>query len=330
MGTEYHEPLEAEDSTSDYESTYASETTSLKSSIVDYVFENGRRYHRLASGTYALPNDETEQDRLDIQHHVNLLTMRGELYVAPLKEKNLHRVLDLGTGTGIWALDFGEMHPEAEVIGTDLSAIQPSWTLPNVKFEIDNFEQPWTYADNSFDFIHMRDVVMSVRDWPELMKRAYQATTPGGWVELNEHPGGQLFCDDDTYTPETNLYKWHHTYEKSAKAAGVSFPSLEDFKKYVEGAGFVDVIAKKLPIPWGMWAKDKHLKQLGKAMTINCQTGFEAYGIGFFTRFGGLSQEEATALCKSAFKDVLSGKVHGYSYTYCVAGRKPTPEELEK
>ncbi|GJC92194.1 methyltransferase domain-containing protein [Colletotrichum higginsianum] len=25
------------------------------------------------------------------------------------------RVLDVGTGTGIWALDFGDEHPEAEV-----------------------------------------------------------------------------------------------------------------------------------------------------------------------------------------------------------------------
>jgi methylase of polypeptide subunit release factors len=33
-------------------------------------------------------------------------------------------VLDIGTGTGIWAIDFADEHPEAEVIGTDLSPIQ--------------------------------------------------------------------------------------------------------------------------------------------------------------------------------------------------------------
>jgi ubiquinone/menaquinone biosynthesis C-methylase UbiE len=32
----------------------------------------------------------------------------GKLFVAPIpKEQKLHRVLDLGTGTGIWAMDFG-------------------------------------------------------------------------------------------------------------------------------------------------------------------------------------------------------------------------------
>lgn len=33
-------------------------------------------------------------------------------------------VIDIGTGTGIWAIDFADEHPESEVIGTDLSPIQ--------------------------------------------------------------------------------------------------------------------------------------------------------------------------------------------------------------
>ena len=36
------------------------------------------------------------------------LTLGGKLYAAPiLGEQRLNRVLDLGTGTGIWAMDFG-------------------------------------------------------------------------------------------------------------------------------------------------------------------------------------------------------------------------------
>jgi ubiquinone/menaquinone biosynthesis C-methylase UbiE len=35
-----------------------------------------------------------------------LLLMRGELHKAPIN--NPQKVLDLGTGTGIWALDFAE------------------------------------------------------------------------------------------------------------------------------------------------------------------------------------------------------------------------------
>jgi methylase of polypeptide subunit release factors len=53
------------------------------------------------------------------------LILGGELHIAPLK--NPQRVLDVGTGTGIWALDFAEQYPSAEVIGVDLSPIQPGW-----------------------------------------------------------------------------------------------------------------------------------------------------------------------------------------------------------
>ncbi len=33
--------------------------------------------------------------------------MGGKLFFAPLKEETLKRALDIGTGTGIWAIEFG-------------------------------------------------------------------------------------------------------------------------------------------------------------------------------------------------------------------------------
>ena len=53
------------------------------------------------------PNDDDEQDRMDMGHHIYRLMLGGELYLAPIA-KDVSRVLDLGTGTGIWAIDFAE------------------------------------------------------------------------------------------------------------------------------------------------------------------------------------------------------------------------------
>ena len=51
-----------------------------------------------------------------------LLITNGALYKAPIE--NPQRVLDLGTGTGIWAIDFASDHPESEVIGLDLRCVE--------------------------------------------------------------------------------------------------------------------------------------------------------------------------------------------------------------
>lgn len=78
----------------------ASSTTSasVTSSIFNYKYEHGRRYHAYREGNYLLPNDEAEQDRLDLHHHIFRLVLGGRFFRAPVKE--FQRVLDYGTGTG--------------------------------------------------------------------------------------------------------------------------------------------------------------------------------------------------------------------------------------
>jgi hypothetical protein len=61
--TDFIQPDLAETSDEDYHSGAESSTTSLSSTIFDYEYENGRRYHAYKAGTYTLPNDETEQER---------------------------------------------------------------------------------------------------------------------------------------------------------------------------------------------------------------------------------------------------------------------------
>lgn len=40
-------------------------------------------------------------------HHIFLMVLEGELYTAPIPD-NISQVLDLGTGTGAWAMDMAE------------------------------------------------------------------------------------------------------------------------------------------------------------------------------------------------------------------------------
>ena len=56
----------------------------------------------------------------DLQHNLFLLTFDNKLGLSPpnLPEFKTGRVLDLGTGTGIWAIDYADEHPETEVRAT--------------------------------------------------------------------------------------------------------------------------------------------------------------------------------------------------------------------
>lgn len=54
---------------------------------------------------------------IDLQHELFFLSLNDRLGLAPPNDacSKVKRVLDVGTGTGLWAIDFGDLHPEAEV-----------------------------------------------------------------------------------------------------------------------------------------------------------------------------------------------------------------------
>jgi len=113
----------------------------------------------------------------------------------------LKRALDIGTGTGIWAIDFADEHPNTDVIGTDLSPIQPSLVPPNCRFEIDDASDEWTYPTNFFDFIHIRALFGSIEDWPALYAQVFKHLKPGGWIE---HVEGSIEIKSDDGTLAEN------------------------------------------------------------------------------------------------------------------------------
>ena len=47
--------------------------------------------------------DETEQERLDMTHHIFTLTLGGDICMTKLDHPQ--SILDVGTGTGIWAIE---------------------------------------------------------------------------------------------------------------------------------------------------------------------------------------------------------------------------------
>ena len=85
------------------ESVNTSYATSIASEIRRGIEENGRTYPSYGHNEYGLPIDEREQDRNDLQHAKFNLILGDKLHLAPIRDDPA-RILDLGTGSGIWAM----------------------------------------------------------------------------------------------------------------------------------------------------------------------------------------------------------------------------------
>ncbi|KAF3055821.1 hypothetical protein GL218_07005 [Daldinia childiae] len=304
----------------------ASSTASLTESVLEYRTLNGRTYNSGRHGTdkYWGPNDERQNEAMDMNHHFLTLCLGGNLFLAPLKD-DVERVLDIGTGTGLWPIDMGDEYPNCEVIGTDLSPIQPTWCPPNVKFEIDDLEQEWTYAPNSFDYIHIRYMVGSVSDWPKLFRQAFRALKPGGWIESFEVEADYR-SDDGTLKPDSAMIMWRDLFTEGGKKLGYSFTLLSDDvqRKGIEDAGFVDLTVKDIKVPMGPWPADPKLKEIGQWAQYTLEQDLEGFVMFMWNTVLGRSLEEMQVFLATFRKELRSSRtIHAYLPQRVVYARKP-------
>ncbi|CAJ0541509.1 Ff.00g080860.m01.CDS01 [Fusarium sp. VM40] len=296
-----------------------SSSTSVSSSILEHTYENGRRYHRYRHGRYPLPNDEAEQNREDMLHAMMLEATDGRYFYAPVGE-NPQRIADLGTGTGIWAIEVGEKYPSAEVLGLDLSPIQPTWVPPNVKFLIDDIEDEWLNGDD-FDFVHLRNMIPILKSPVLLLKQIYANMKPGAWVELQD-VDGQVHTDDDSIPEDWPLKRFTEIilqafalYETNAHAAVFG-------GQYLAEAGFVNIKHNFIKLPYGTWPKDKVMRLVGMYYRTACEEFFPAIGNLHFPQLGWEKAEMEVffAECRQSMRDP---KVHAYGKMHFWSGQRP-------
>ncbi|KAL2195340.1 S-adenosyl-L-methionine-dependent methyltransferase [Corynascus similis CBS 632.67] len=337
------------DDRSDADSAYgslagSSRTGSLTSSITNYVYENGRRYHAYRSGQYVLPNDEDEQERLDLQHHIWRLLLRGALYTAPLDipgpaegstsgfsnsgdggKGNNFRVLDLGCGTGIWAIDMADEHPGASVFGVDLSPIQPEWVPGNCRFHVDDYEDAWTYRDDErFDYIHGRALSGTVADWADFYRQVRQNLKPGGWCEMQEYDAW-IFSDDDSYERAPWTKEWVERIDEASRLFGKQINVARRHKQWMIDAGFENVEEKVIRIPIGPWVKDPVLKELGRFEQLHMQMSVASHTPALLTRVFSWTEQQVQLLIEGVRREFRSKDLRLITCYRFITGRSPGP-----
>ncbi|KAK2667039.1 hypothetical protein RAB80_017460 [Fusarium oxysporum f. sp. vasinfectum] len=281
----------------------ASSTASLRSSILDYRHENGRTYHRFKEEVeYNLPNDERENERLDLQHHLFLLTFDNKLGLAPpnLPGSNVERVLDVGTGTGIWAIGFADDHPEAE----------PRFVPTNVEFQIDDIDEEWNYSV-PFTYIHSRMMNMSIQNWEDYLRKIFDNLTPGGYVELQDGDAA-MESDDGTLTKEHALSKWCNLLREASDKLGRPCIPTKELRNIMGKVGFTNIVETRFKWPSNCWPKDKKYKELGAWNNENTRLVFESVTLAPLTRGLDWTIEEVDVLLADVRKELNDPNIHAY------------------
>ncbi|KAK8127828.1 S-adenosyl-L-methionine-dependent methyltransferase [Apiospora sp. TS-2023a] len=326
-------------------------TNSSISDPASQVGVGGRTYQAYREDTYYLPNDADEQDRLDFQHEMTSILLDKQLSVAPVQ--NPKHVLDVATGTGIWALDYATENPDCQVIGTDLSLIQPDMedTVPNCRFIREDSEDPWTYGgpqDHKFDYVHLRYVVTCFKDHRTIMRHAFEnrlngvkrlvqscctcgetrpanliithAVNPGGWIEYVDQSVEPMRHGG---TAEGSV--WHDyvmTFLKTMAGLGRDLQCPRKYKRWLEEAGFVNVQEQLIPIPMGPWPSNPKFKLAGSYALAKTRTGDLQVAKPIFLR-NGMSELEYDELANKVRLEITDRNNQFYILMVVVYGQKP-------
>lgn len=257
----------------------------------------------------------------DFQHALSLLVLTGKLGIAPVQSPK--HVLDIATGTGIWAMEYGKLfkttlcratlnsfYSGAEPIINgrgDRSERHPA--LPkvlNCSFVREDSEtQEWIFP-NKFDYVHLRYVVSCFNDTRTVIQKAFDHMNPGGWIEFYD-AGMEAKCIDGTLTG-THLERWTQLVMAGGAKLGRDLGKAKNYKTWLAAAGFVDVVEKVIPAPGNTWPKDPRFKQIG---LYTLHDTLDLIGsVHKFLMTAGLSAQEADELVPKVKEDMQNTAIH--------------------
>lgn len=248
---------------------------------------------------YLLPTDLGETNRLDFQHYMLRFAMRGN-YAAPLDHPR--DILDVGSGTGRWAVEMAQQFPQANVIGADIAPPTVEASTPiradNYAFVLANVLEGLPFPDNSFDFVHQRLLVAAIPadKWQQVARELARVTRPGGWVELVEAESRLPNAGAGLQT----TMRWASGF---AARRGIDPASASQVGMFLRGAGLANVVERSVALPVG-----EKVGRLGSMAKTDLMAGMTALR-GVLINMGLASETEYSQVIEQVNRELSSGAI---------------------
>jgi hypothetical protein len=155
--------------------------------------------------------------------------------------------------------------------------------------------------------------MLAIRDWNQLIERAYEHLRPGGWFEV----GGTYSTprsDDGTLGDDFFLKEVERLFFEMGEAMGTSLHAPPLWKEQLQRAGFIDIRESVFKLPQGVWPRDRQLKEIGAFENYSLTNGLDAYLLRGYTAILGGDPGELRRIINGTKRELRSSKMHSYVY----------------
>jgi len=260
-----------------------------------------------AKVVYALPaasEAPEELQRLDELHVAFTQYFGGKLGPAPLDEMRLSRILELGCGSGAWAIQAATQFPDAQILAVDRSPL-PNRPLPeNLSFQIADLAKELDFGSEKFDLVHARFVLCHVSNGGDALRRISRLVKPGGLLVVEDADNSSFA---ETAGPASRRFV--SVVKQTFDERGADLDFGRKIPDIIGSLGdFPDAQFQKITMPFGGNGPDDALNQLGLAWKKTSERTVVALTDHFitqsYTRDMALEHREELAQDNKASMDV--------------------------
>lgn len=237
---------------------------------------------------------------------------------------SFERVLDVGCGSGTWAVQMARTYPHLEVCGFDVDRTKISdaarlvsmYGLKRTRFRVMNALEPLDYPSEHFDLVSARSVSLPTTAWPNVLSELFRITRQGGFIRFSE-------TEDLSVTTSPAFERLSVIFLQACRLRKISFSPtgrstgvIPRFLSLLSGAGYTAIQKHASVLDWsaGTEAHD--------AIAQDMTSAFQR-GRSFMMGLDIATEQELEGLYRDLEREIRAADFCALWTFYTLCGKKP-------